>query len=380
MGIPDAVETSIRRLAARSLRPHVEPDALDVRIDDTFEHDGYSGNELIAVLVTADEGGEPVRYIAKHWDSAQWVAQLEGVERPIESLLQRGGYFTELEDLPGLHVPILDSPQADGESWVVLEDVAEELAVWKELTTNADALIGEYALLDVVARLHVTFEKESHRDRLRAAEGFLVPLERYLRRFEGLYREWYTDQKSDPRESEALQAAKRLVSTYREVWDTFLDKLPLSDRDHWMKQMLNRNALVAAADGLPVTLLHGDLAPRNVGIRREPAGDTIVLIDWEVAGIGLPTLDVVMFHIPFRDVTGKAMELLDYYFGRYATCGGRMTAAQRKRASDIATVYYGVSWLPFCGEVYRTETEGDPRGLVDAAIENTVRAVGDLGL
>jgi hypothetical protein len=51
----------------------------------------------------------------------------------------------------------------------------------------------------------------------------------------------------------------------------------------------------AICDGLPRTLVHGDLASRNLRLLRDEAGPALVAFDWEWAGYGVPAADVSLF-------------------------------------------------------------------------------------
>jgi len=48
----------------------------------------------------------------------------------------------------------------------------------------------------------------------------------------------------------------------------------------------------AACEAMPRALVHGDFAERNVRVRREGASLALVAFDWEVAGWGLPGVDL----------------------------------------------------------------------------------------
>jgi ATP-binding cassette, subfamily B, bacterial len=48
---------------------------------------------------------------------------------------------------------------------------------------------------------------------------------------------------------------------------------------------------------LPRTLVHGDFVDRNLRLRREDAGRTIVAFDWECSGFGVPAADVYRFAV-----------------------------------------------------------------------------------
>ena len=48
---------------------------------------------------------------------------------------------------------------------------------------------------------------------------------------------------------------------------------------------------------LPRTLVHGDLAERNVRLRRDDTGPAVVAYDWECSGFGVPASDVYTFAV-----------------------------------------------------------------------------------
>lgn len=48
-------------------------------------------------------------------------------------------------------------------------------------------------------------------------------------------------------------------------------------------------------DRMPRTLVHGDLAMKNTRIRATPAGNSLVVMDWETAGWGVPAIDLAQF-------------------------------------------------------------------------------------
>ena len=46
---------------------------------------------------------------------------------------------------------------------------------------------------------------------------------------------------------------------------------------------------------MPSTLVHGDLATRNVRVRIDEAGSRLLVMDWETAGWGIPAADLTQF-------------------------------------------------------------------------------------
>ena len=57
------------------------------------------------------------------------------------------------------------------------------------------------------------------------------------------------------------------------------------------------SAVEAICSDLPRTLVHGDLVPRNLRLRRDNAGPAIVAFDWECSGFGIPAADVYQFAV-----------------------------------------------------------------------------------
>src|SRR5262249_26351835 len=45
-------------------------------------------------------------------------------------------------------------------------------------------------------------------------------------------------------------------------------------------------------DGIPLTLLHGNLRDRNARVRKGPAGASLLVMDWEGVGWGIPAVDL----------------------------------------------------------------------------------------
>lgn len=43
---------------------------------------------------------------------------------------------------------------------------------------------------------------------------------------------------------------------------------------------------------IPQTLVHGDFQPKNIYVKQTPTGDVLYAIDWEMAGWGIPLVDV----------------------------------------------------------------------------------------
>lgn len=66
--------------------------------------------------------------------------------------------------------------------------------------------------------------------------------------------------------------------------------------------------VVTICDGLPRTLVHGDLLRKNLRLRRDDKGTAIVAFDWEWSGWAVPAVDIYMLA---RGATREA--LLSYH-------------------------------------------------------------------
>jgi thiamine kinase-like enzyme len=112
--------------------------------------------------------------------------------------------------------------------------------------------------------------------------------------------------------------------------------------------MTSRDSILRVSRGLPETLIHGDAQPENVGIRLSKPQETLVLIDWELAGPGMPAWELVhhLWNLPLRPATNEP-GLLDCYYQRYCLHGG--TAMDRtvwEHSINVALVQYGVALMP----------------------------------
>jgi hypothetical protein len=45
-------------------------------------------------------------------------------------------------------------------------------------------------------------------------------------------------------------------------------------------------------EGMPLTLVHGDFAQKNIRVRRSDARSLLLVFDWECAGWGIPAIDI----------------------------------------------------------------------------------------
>jgi Phosphotransferase enzyme family len=77
----------------------------------------------------------------------------------------------------------------------------------------------------------------------------------------------------------------------------------------------------------PWTFVHGDLHPKNLRIRTDPPGATLVAFDWECAGWGVPAIDLALpgLHIPtYCSVVRESWPAIDMQILRRQVRAGRL--------------------------------------------------------
>lgn len=92
----------------------------------------------------------------------------------------------------------------------------------------------------------------------------------------------------------------------------------------------------AAADGVPLTLLHGDCHPGNAGIRED---GTVCILDWSDAAVGHPFTDVYVWlsHVP----DDEQQPLRDAYLAEWPEVADGPAAL--RRADVLAAAYQVVT-------------------------------------
>jgi hypothetical protein len=160
-----------------------------------------------------------------------------------------------------------------------------------------------------------------------------------------------------------------VTQRYRANVQAFLDWLPPADRKLWEELMVDLRSLVTAFQSLPRTLLHGDPAERNIGLRwlqadggtsqKTECSAELVLIDWEWPCIGPAALDIgiVLTLLPWSCDWSQpcpdfcwSEELPNYYLEPYGSAGGiRLDAETWRRSYDLARVAWAVALVPGSG-------------------------------
>jgi ATP-binding cassette subfamily B protein len=128
-----------------------------------------------------------------------------------------------------------------------------------------------------------------------------------------------------------------------------------ADRD-MLREILSAYELIesswsgveAICADLPRTLVHGDLGAKNLRLRRDDAGRSIVAFDWECSGFGVPAADVYQLAV---DTTRKDLSCYRSTLSEYV----RTIDDDALRALQLvgngfrllACVNWASTWLPF---------------------------------
>jgi hypothetical protein len=259
--------------AWRALRPaRVEPDAIQV-----FREGRRSG---IYRLEGVGLGGSAV--IAKRCRTA-----VAAIERTIYE-----------EVLP--HVPVTvphyyGAAEADGETcWLFLEDVGR--VQYSVLDQEQRALAGRW-----LGRLHTSAARVAAAPAVRQHLPDAGP-GRYLAHLRG-GRRTIVRHLAHPALSAQHVAVLEMVVGQQDILEA-----------RWRR-------VEAACDGAPSTLVHGDFRPKNVHVRIDHAGTTLLPMDWEDAGWGVPAADLLAARV---DLTAYWSVVREHWTGLDARAVGRL--------------------------------------------------------
>lgn len=109
--------------------------------------------------------------------------------------------------------------------------------------------------------------------------------------------------------------------------------------------------------GEPVTLLHNDVYPPNLGLPSDLAQDDALLVDWEMLGWGLAEMDLAfMFLQPFRSHCALDRQAaLDYYWAqRRKLEGKRRTAVAQQSIQRYADALWALWLVPVAFRMARS--------------------------
>ena len=202
-----------------------------------------------SVYRLALENDGPMSVFAKHADAASCRVERMCYEEVVPRLaLSSPTYFGAVDD-------------PDGSCWLFLEDVGRE----------------KFSALD-----------PTHRG---LASRWLGRLHRFGAELEVARR---LPEAGPPRYLQHLKDGRARIRAHLEnPAMSEKDRALLNDTLAALDRVESRwDALVYACTELPETIVHGDFCAKNVRIREESCGPVLYAIDWELAGWGIPVVDL----------------------------------------------------------------------------------------
>jgi hypothetical protein len=224
-------------------------------------HGGNSGAALERVVV-----GDGSTLIAKRvGPGADWLGRVTR-DRGRAALLWQAGAFARM---PAELDHGIESVLADGDGWwVVMRDLSASFLADDRRLSRAESR----TILTAAAQMHAVFAGDPPDGA--AALGDRLGM-------------------SSPRVADAERAGPDLLPKQLDAaWDAFADAVPDEVAGEVLAAAREPSALAdALAAAGPVTLLHGDLRDDNLGL----AGDRVVLLDWDLATAGTPTVEFAWY-------------------------------------------------------------------------------------
>lgn len=385
MELGESVKQAIVAAAKRLLSEKIGNVPIQVSIANicNYEKSGFSGASLFRVTIkwsNADSSGT-TDFIAKRWERSGWLYQLVGRHVAIERLLYDYGIVHLVNNIPGIHTPAVGSAISGGEAWIILEDVGVEISNYEKLVSQDDSKEVERIVVEHMARFHVEWESPKNQKIIKTNLHWLVPQDTRLRWLEPLYNVCIGGKSLQTYSPDLQHGIESTKHFFWEFVNPFLEWLPENDRSLWKRLMVNRDGLVEAAAHLPYGIIHGDFAPGNIGIRTKNGQKDLVLIDWQLTGVGAAPFDLIHFMSEGPSRLSDSTDLIKYYYDRYRTFGGEfLTLPVWSQALDTAIVHYRVSLFPALAGMVLKENKSDGVAALGRMIEQAKRAIGDLNI
>jgi ATP-binding cassette, subfamily B, bacterial len=135
-----------------------------------------------------------------------------------------------------------------------------------------------------------------------------------------------------------LHAREEIAGQLRRQEAGSEDALVLEDLLSKLDQLESRWGEVAAfCDTLPQTLVHGDLVPKNLRIKRQARGIGLAIFDWEMAGVGVQAPDLAQLLEPERSEVARVLR--SKRFDRFSVnpCLDTYCSVTAASATDLGT-------------------------------------------
>jgi hypothetical protein len=287
----------------------------------TLAHGGNSGAALERVILA-----DGTRLVAKRVGAGtDWLGRVTH-DRGRTALLWHAGAFARM---PAPLEHGIDVVLADGDGWwVVMRDLSATFLGDERRFSRAESR----RVLSAAAALHAAFAGD-------VPDGTATLRDRI-----GM---------TSPRVADAERAGSDLLPKQLDAaWDAFSESVPEDVGNEVLAAASDPAALAAALESAgPLTLLHGDLRDDNLGLD----GDTVVLLDWDLATAGTPTVEFAWYlcHDAWRiDATHDQLEA-DFH----AAEGGTLAAREVELGMLSGLVQYG--WI--FGHSLRVHPDPDER-------------------
>jgi aminoglycoside phosphotransferase (APT) family kinase protein len=227
-----------------------------------LSHGGNSG----AALVRIERPDARSLILKRTTPGADWLARVTGDDARTARLFEAGAFAA----MPPCIRHGVVAVHRDGDAaWIVMEDVGDVLLDAERRLTREESR----RVLRAAAALHATFAD-------RVPDGPASLAARL-----GM---------SSPAVARAERAGSDLLpKQFEHAFEAFAEIVPSAVADPVLAAVEDAGPLAAAllaANGGP-TLIHGDLRDDNLGFD----GETVVLIDWDLATAGTPTVEFAWF-------------------------------------------------------------------------------------
>jgi hypothetical protein len=253
--------------------------------------DSKSGSSILAVETN---GGAGPRFVLKRISlEADWIMRATEDWRCREVSLWQTG---TLDRLPHEIEHAVLAAALDGSGWALLmRDVGDTLISWADQPETPLAPDDNAAVLDSLAALHTSFWEASS---VPATDLGLCSL-----------RNRYTVM--SPSSARKWQLPYAWPRWLTDGWQQLRDFVTADVAVVLYALLENPEPLCAALRRYPHTLIHGDPRVTNIGLIRE-ADAGIVLLDWALAGIGPPGIDLAWYLADLIPPTSYDDAVADY--------------------------------------------------------------------
>ena len=126
--------------------------------------------------------------------------------------------------------------------------------------------------------------------------------------------------------------------------DAVAGQEPDAERRHDMARLVaGYDRVVERLACVPPSFIHGELYASNVLVGDAGDGEQIWPVDWEMAGVGPPLLDLAALTAGWAGE--EQVKLVDAYLHEWGAAGGPASAADVSMLLDCCRLHYALQWL-----------------------------------